>query len=61
MMATRSQVSGQINVEVDAKPQADLNVIIAEMREQYESVANKNKRELQEWFDKKVREDSFAG
>ncbi|KAF6719433.1 Keratin, type I cytoskeletal 13 [Oryzias melastigma] len=54
MMATRSQVSGQINVEVDAKPQPDLNLIIAEMREQYESVANKNKRELQEWFDKKT-------
>lgn len=60
-MATRSQVSGQINVEVDAKPQPDLNLIIAEMREQYESVANKNKKELQDWFDKKVREDSFAG
>lgn len=55
MEAIRNQMSGQINVEVDAKPQVDLTSIMEEIREQYEGVATKNKKELQAWFDSKVR------
>lgn len=55
MTAIRSQVTGQINVEVDAKPQEDLSVIMAEIREQYEAVAAKNQKELQGWFESKVK------
>lgn len=47
-------MSGQINVEVDA-PQVDMSAMMAEIREQYESVAAKNNRELEIWFKAKVR------
>lgn len=54
MAALRNQMSGQINVEVDA-PQVDLSAVLTEIREQYESVAAKNNKDLEAWFQAKVR------
>lgn len=53
MVSTRSQMSGQIHVEVEA-PDQDLNSILEDIRDHYETVAAKNRRELEGWFKGKV-------
>ncbi|XP_047435369.1 keratin, type I cytoskeletal 17-like [Mugil cephalus] len=57
MAALRCQVSsGSVNVEVDAKPQEDLNKILDEVRCQYEAIATKNRKEMEAWYKVKFDE-----
>ncbi|XP_057571127.1 keratin, type I cytoskeletal 15 isoform X2 [Hippopotamus amphibius kiboko] len=51
-----NQLAGQVNVEMDAAPGVDLTRVLAEMREQYEAMAEKNRRDAEAWFFSKTEE-----
>lgn len=51
--ALRSQLTGTINVEVDAAPQQDLNKVMEEIRAQYEAITDKHRRDQEGWFNEK--------
>ncbi|XP_053554693.1 keratin, type I cytoskeletal 19-like [Bombina bombina] len=44
------KMSGTVNVEMDAAPGTDLSKILSEMREQYEYLSEKNRRDAEAWF-----------
>lgn len=57
MAAMRGQVlSSSVNVEVDAKPQADMATAMEQIRAQYEGIAEKNRRETEAWYQVKFDE-----
>nr|AAA59460.1 keratin type 16 [Homo sapiens] len=56
MLALRGQTGGDVNVEMDAAPGVDLSRILNEMRDQYEQMAEKNRRDAETWFLSKTEE-----
>uniref|UniRef100_A0A668RMX2 IF rod domain-containing protein n=1 Tax=Oreochromis aureus TaxID=47969 RepID=A0A668RMX2_OREAU len=53
LAALRSQLTGNVNVEVDAAPQQDLNKVMEEIRAQYEAITDKHRRDQEAWFNDK--------
>ncbi|XP_057630216.1 keratin, type I cytoskeletal 42 isoform X3 [Chionomys nivalis] len=56
MNALRGQVGGDVSVEMDAAPGVDLSRILNEMRDQYEKMAEKNRKDAEDWFFTKTDE-----
>ncbi|XP_071584770.1 keratin, type I cytoskeletal 19 [Heliangelus exortis] len=54
MSALGGQVAGQVNVEVDSAPGIDLSKILTDMRDQYEQMAEKNRKDAEAWFHSKT-------
>lgn len=54
LAALRSQLTGTVNVEVDAAPQQDLNKVMEEIRSHYENIIQKHRREQEDWFKDKT-------
>lgn len=51
----RAQLTGNVNVEVDAAPQQDLNKVLDEIRSQYEAITEKHRKDQEAWFTEQVR------
>lgn len=54
MRLLRAQQGGSVNVEVDSAESVDLTKVLSEVRQQYETLMEKNKTELHRWFQTKV-------
>ncbi|XP_070582482.1 keratin, type I cytoskeletal 24-like [Erythrolamprus reginae] len=54
LMSFRGVASGDVTVEMDAAPGVDLTKLLNDMRAQYEELADKNRREAEEQFNKQV-------
>uniref|UniRef100_A0A8D0S4T7 IF rod domain-containing protein n=1 Tax=Sus scrofa TaxID=9823 RepID=A0A8D0S4T7_PIG len=48
--ALQSQLGERLSIEVTAAPSIDLNRVLQEMRCQYESVVETNRRDVEQWF-----------
>ncbi|OWK15434.1 hypothetical protein Celaphus_00001319 [Cervus elaphus hippelaphus] len=50
------ELGDRLNVEVDAAPPVDLNKILDEMRCQYETLVENNRRDVETWFNTQTEE-----
>lgn len=59
--ALRCQLGDRLNIEVDAAPPVDLNRMLEEMRCQYETVVETNRRDVEQWFNMQVSPSQGPG
>ncbi|NXP39611.1 K1C24 protein, partial [Leiothrix lutea] len=50
----QSQTGGDVSVEVNAAPGQDLTKILNDMRNEYEEIIEKNRREVEQWYEVKI-------
>ncbi|NXH12585.1 K1C17 protein, partial [Bucco capensis] len=58
MQSLQSQSGGDVNVEVNAAPGEDLLKKLNAMREEYEGIIQKNREEVEKWYEIKMEEVS---
>lgn len=51
--------TGDVNVEMNAAPGVDLTELLNNMRNQYEQLAEQNRKDAEAWFNEKVNSSSF--
>uniref|UniRef100_A0A8C6UQ05 IF rod domain-containing protein n=1 Tax=Neogobius melanostomus TaxID=47308 RepID=A0A8C6UQ05_9GOBI len=54
LVLLRASAGSDVHVTVDATPSVDLNGTMSEMREHYEGVITKNRKELESWYQGKI-------
>ncbi|XP_056625037.1 keratin, type I cytoskeletal 17-like isoform X2 [Triplophysa dalaica] len=58
MIGLRGQIAGTVTVDVQNVESADLSRRLAEIRAEYETVIEKNRREAEHWYTKQVEKKS---
>ncbi|RLV62317.1 hypothetical protein DV515_00019438, partial [Chloebia gouldiae] len=53
MRQLQSQTGGDVSVEVNAAPGEDLTKTLNDLREEYEQIIEKNRREVEQWYEVK--------
>uniref|UniRef100_A0A663DVY7 IF rod domain-containing protein n=1 Tax=Aquila chrysaetos chrysaetos TaxID=223781 RepID=A0A663DVY7_AQUCH len=61
MRQLQSQTGGDVSVEVNAAPGEDLTKILNDLRNEYEQIIEKNRREVEQWYEVKVRSKAQSG
>ncbi|XP_030112293.4 keratin, type I cytoskeletal 19-like [Taeniopygia guttata] len=56
MRQLQSQTGGDVSVEVNAAPGEDLTKILNDLRDEYEQIIQKNRREVEQWYEVKIQE-----
>ncbi|XP_045072804.1 keratin, type I cytoskeletal 13, partial [Coregonus clupeaformis] len=54
LLSMRGGMSGQVKVDVQAAKSQDLSLMLAEVRSEYESAVEKNRRQAEAWYTKQV-------
>ncbi|XP_021233919.1 keratin, type I cytoskeletal 9-like [Numida meleagris] len=58
MKSLQTQSSGDVNVEVNAAPGEDLLKKLNDMRQEYEQIIQKNREDVESWYESKMEEVS---
>lgn len=57
----KCQLGDRLRIELDTEPTVDLSRVLEEMRCQYETMVETNRRDVEQWFEAQVRRCCTAG